>query len=106
MWSADVPGDVAGRPDRVEGVGMGRELPEQCAERPPVFRGVQACQYELLGGPQPPVEVVKQPAAPCGRHDAPGAVVGRVRAPFDEPGTLEVVKQVGHHRAVDPEVQR
>jgi hypothetical protein len=70
---------------------MRRELPEQRAERLPVFGGVQACQHELLGCPQALVEVAKQLTPPRGGHDAPGATIGRVRAPFDEPGTLEVV---------------
>lgn len=38
-------GDVAGSLDRVLGAGMRRELPEQRAERLPVFRGVQASQH-------------------------------------------------------------
>ena len=101
---ADLPGDAAGARRGVEGVRVRGELAQQRAERPPVRVGVQAGQHVPLGLPQLPVEVGELLTAGRGGHDAPGPAVGRVGPPLDEPGALEVVEQVRHHRAVDPEV--
>lgn len=42
--------------------------------------------------------------AGVGDLDQPVASVGRVRAPGDEPGPLQVVDQVREHRAVDADL--
>ena len=89
------------------GIELGRvagELAQQRAERAAVGLVLQAGQYLLFGGLQPPVEVAEQLAAWRGSNDAASPAVGRVRAPFNEAGLLKIIKQVGHHGPVDAQM--
>ncbi len=80
------------------------ELAQQRPERTAVRLLLQAGQYLLFGRLQPPVEVTEQLTARRGGNDAASPAVGRIRAPFNEPGLLEVIKQVGHHGPVDAQM--
>jgi hypothetical protein len=50
------------------------------------------------------VEVHEDLGAVWGGHDTASAPVGGIRAALDQAGCFEVVEEIGHDRAVDPEV--
>ena len=54
--------------------------------------------------PETPVKLGEQLGAVMGGNDSPSSPVGRIRAALDQVRRLEVIEEVGHHRAVDTEV--
>jgi hypothetical protein len=79
------------------------------AEQPAELRalvGVERAQDRLLGGPHTPGKPEASAPPRLGRDDLPPPPVCRAGAALDESSRHEVVDEIGHHRAVDPEVGR
>ncbi len=90
---------------RVEGVDAGGEE-SQVGSKLGLGVPVEGGEQVRLGGLQPAVQSLEQPGASLGGDDVPGSSIGGVGVAFDQPGSLEVVEEVGHDRAVDAQALR